>query len=192
MINISAIILLAFISLSCSSSKQQGENSSEYIPFAAGNTWEYSIEGTDSISYSVKVLNIKKQDGVINADFNYFPFFFLSEDKKIVRSNSNGEIIMLNAEGLNTNFFPSSENLKKGYTWSAGGWQARVTGTDETVIAAEKTFEKCIHLSYSLSITFNAEMWIAPGTGIVKWGFHRTNPPSLKFEYYVLKDYSLK
>lgn len=186
------IIIFALQALGCSQSKNETGTSKEYIPLSEGNTWEYIKEGTDSLAYRVEVLSVKKEGSDIIAEFNMLPYFYLNSSKQTLRVKPDGEMIMSAGESESINFFPSEKNLKKDYTWSAGGWHAVIAGTNQSVSAGGRQYSNCVHINYTLSITFNAEIWVSPGAGIVKWGFNRTNPPSVKFDYYTAKNVIIK
>jgi hypothetical protein len=195
-LNYIILILFALHAYSCSQSKREDEPVSrtggkEYLPVAKENTWEYAEEGKDSLAYTVKVEEIALRQGNITASVSSFPYLLTGEGKQTLILKETGEMSITSGEG-DVNFFPPVQNLKKDYTWAAGIWHAVVTGINETVTAGGKTYTNCVHISYSLSITFAADIWFAPGAGIVKWGLNRTNPPTQKFIYYTTRDISLK
>jgi len=76
--------------------------------------------------------------------------------------------------------------LKKGYTWNYTEWDAVISSENEIVKTRKQVFENCLRIDYRLSMTLNAEIWIKPGVGIVRFSAYRTNPPSLSPTYYVL------
>ena len=85
---------------------------------------------------------------------------------------------------------PREKNLREGYTWTYEAFGANITTKSQQVKTEAGSFD-CIYIMFTDGFTFSYEMWLAKDTGIVKWGANRTNPPTLKPVYYVLKEYSI-
>ena len=178
----------------CSSSnKVSNKKSAEhnpYFPAMEGNYWEY-INGApreETELWKVEVANMKSVGNDKIYMFSSFPFFSKEEKQTSIRIKDDGSVYINDTNKV----IPEVANLKKDYTWNFGIWNGYVVGTKETVKAENQTFTDCIKINYAASITFSAELWLAKNTGIVKWGYFRTNPPTLTFTYYVLKTTRLK
>lgn len=195
-------VSLAFSDFGCNSSenKKGQKNSSHvneynsYFPVQAGNKWEYINEAPreDTELVKIKVDDVKFADNVITAELSSFPFFSMSRELTTLKVNSSGEIFVLNNKSNKEELFmPSPSDFKKGHTWRFGEWTGVIGSTNETIKTENGTFDKCIFLNFSIYYTFSAEIWIAKDKGIVKWGYNRTNPPTLKPKYYVLNKLSL-
>ena len=83
---------------------------------------------------------------------------------------------------------PPTNELKMNYNWGFGMWNGYITSLHDTVYTGQEKIEDCIKVNYALSITMNAEIWLAKDKGIVRWGLNRTNPPTpiSLFQYYKL------
>jgi hypothetical protein len=181
---------------SCNSSSdtKRFPNSNPYFPVSEGNNWEYINEAPreESEIYTVTMQNIKEDNGTLYVDLSSFPFFS-KENKKITISISKDGKICTEpfSDSLNT-FIPASKILQNGYTWNYGQWSASVNFLNDTIKTENATYVNCMFLNFAISITFSAEIWLAKDIGIVKWGFNRTNPPTLRPIYYVLKKIDIK
>jgi hypothetical protein len=195
-------VTTAFSNFGCNSSenKKEVKNSSlvdeynSYFPVQAGNKWEYINEapGEDTELVKVKVDDVKLADNIITAELSSFPFFSMSRELTTLKVQHDGEIFVLNNKSNKEELFmPSPSDFKKGYTWQFGEWKGIIGSTHETIKTESGTFDNCIFLNFSIYYTFSAEIWIAKDKGIVKWGYNRTNPPTLKPKYYVLNKLSL-
>lgn len=163
-----------------------------YFPVAEGNLWEYINEAPreESIIFKVQMLSVSEDGSDRIIDLSSFPFFSGTNDTAKLRIKSNGEVYVL--KGTNEELcIPSADNLKNGFTWNYGQWRGSVNFLNDTIKTENGTYTNCILLDYSISITFSAEIWLAKNKGIIKWGYNRTNPPTLKPIYYVLKELTL-
>ena len=173
---------------------QKAEEYNDYFPLQAGNKWEYINEAPreESELIKVEVDDVKYNGKEVIAELNSFPFFSASREKSTLKVNPDGEIFYLNNKSNKEELFmPSPSKFKKGYAWQFGEWKGIIGSTNETVKAEKETFSNCVFLNFSIYYTFSAEIWVAKGKGIVKWGYNRTNPPTLKPQYYVLNKLSL-
>jgi hypothetical protein len=168
-------------------------NKNDYFPVGVGDKWNYVIEEVDSKEkdYDVEIDCIEKVDGDVVVEFSSFPFFWLKEEKTTLKINESGVVFLVDENKNENLFIPKVSDLKKGFNWKMGEWNASVVDTEEIITTRNESFDECIHINFTLSITFNSEIWLAKNTGIVKWGFNRTNPPSLKFSYYILEEFEL-
>jgi hypothetical protein len=172
----------------CSSSKKDTTGKSDYNPYfpaAEENYWEYINEAPrkETELWKVEVKSMKSEGNGRIYTFSSFPFFSKEEKQAVLTIKENGAVYMNDTNRV----VPEVSNLKKDYTWNFGLWNGYVAATNETVKAENQTYTACIHINYAISITWSAEIWLSKNNGIVKWGFFRTNPPSLTFTYYVLK-----
>ncbi len=190
------VCILAFSGfvIQCGSSKKDGTNKlsdyNPYFPAAEGNYWKYINEAPreETELWKDEVRSMKSEGSDRIYVFSSFPFFSKEEKQTEIRIKESGSVNLNDTNKI----IPEVSNLKKDYTWSFGMWNGYVISTSETVKAENQTFTDCIHINYALSITFSAEIWLSKDNGIVKWGYFRTNPPSLTFTYYVLNKMSLK
>jgi hypothetical protein len=202
LIIISSFIILTagFPNFGCNSSDKDLKDPSvtkennDYFPLHAGNKWEYINEAPreETELYNVEVNQVKYEGKDMVAELSSFPFFTKSQEKTILRVKPDGEIFVLNNKSSKEELFmPSPSSFSKGYTWQFGEWKGFIGSTNDTVKTESGTFDNCIFLNFSIYYTFSAEIWIAKDKGIVKWGYNRTNPPTLKPQYYVLNKLSL-
>lgn len=187
-----ACLLSAFVFQCGSSNKITNKKTSDYNPYfpaAEGNSWEYLNEAPreETELWKVEVRSVKSEGSDKIFTFSSFPFFSKEEKQTEIKIKESGAVYLNDTNKV----IPEVSNLKKDYTWNFGMWTGYVTGTNETVKAENQTFTDCIHINYALSITFSAEIWLSKDNGIVKWGYFRTNPPSLTFTYYVLNKSNL-
>ncbi len=196
-----ALIVTAFLNFGCNSSSFKKENSkdkvksyNDYFPVNEGNKWEYINEGPrdETELFKVQINNLKYDGNDQIIELNSFPFFSKQEEKSTLKIKPNGEVYLVNKQTQKDELFiPETGNFKKEFQWQFGQWSGLIGGTNETVKAENETFNNCIFLNFSIFYTFSAEIWIAKDKGIVKWGYNRTNPPTLKPQYYVLNKLSL-
>jgi hypothetical protein len=182
------ILFFCGYTFQCSSSKKEitvNSNYNPYFPSSVGNYWEYINQAPreETELWKVEIREQKSEAGNKVYTFSSFPFFYKEQKQTNVRIKEDGSVYLSDTNKI----IPETANLKKDYTWNFGIWNGYIAGTNETVKAENQTFTDCIKINYAASITFSAEIWLAKNTGIVKWGFFRTNPPTLTFTYYVLK-----
>ncbi len=195
-------ILIGFALYSCNSSsdtkKDTGKtiNANPYFPVAEGNKWEYINEAPrdESVIFKVEMQSIKESGDSKIAELSSFPFFSGTNDKASLSINKNGEVKLVsgNSSGTDSVFIPSNDNLKTGYNWQIGNWNGFVASLSDTIKTENGTYTNCLFLNFNISFTFSAEIWLAKDIGIVKWGFNRTNPPTLRPQYYVLNKIDIK
>lgn len=196
------LFIVALSLLGCNSSSNtkklsnkkssQGINNNMYFPLAEGNKWEYVNEGPreETEIYKVEVKNMKSDGKDYLIELSSFPFFSKKEESTKLRIKGNGEIYVI--VGSNEELcFPSADNMKNGFSWKYGEWNGSVNNWKDSVKTEYGVFDDCLYLNYSISITFSAEIWIVKDIGIVKWAYVRTNPPTLKPTYYVLRNTEL-
>jgi hypothetical protein len=196
-----ALIISAFLNFGCNSSsfkKESGKDKiksyNDYFPVNEGNKWEYVNEGPrdETELFKVQINNLKYDENDQIIELSSFPFFSRQEEKTTLRIKPNGEVYLVNKQTQKDELFiPETGNFKKEFQWQFGQWSGLIGGTNETVKAENETFNNCIFLNFSIFYTFSAEIWVAKDKGIVKWGYNRTNPPTLKPQYYVLNKLSL-
>jgi len=189
------IILLSSLSFQCKSTESSDENnknrsSNPYFPVKGDSKWQYINEGprdeTELFNVSVSGIETSGKDVIVN--FNSFPFFSKQNVPASVKIKQNGEVYVIDKDSKENLLLPQSSLYQPNYTWQYGEWTAYVGGTDETAITEKGTFEHCLMTGYSLGgITFSVSIWFSKEAGIVKWGANRTNPPTLKPVYYILK-----
>lgn len=142
----------------------------------------------ETVIKNIKVSGVKKENSFVYAKLSSNPFFGKDDVELNLKVNEKtGEVFTLE-NGREEMLLPGGKDLRKGYSWEYNGYNAVVTATSEKVAGEKQTFEDCIRVDYRLSITFNSEVWLKPGVGIVKFAAYRTNPPSLIQTYYVWKD----
>lgn len=183
----SIILFLSGFLFQCNSSKITNKKITDYNPYfpaGAGNYWEYINEAPreETELWKVEIKSVKSEGDVKICEFSSFPFFFKEEKPTTIKIKKDGSVYWNDSNKI----IPEITNLKTGYNWTFGIWNGRVTSTNETIKAENQTFNDCIKINYSASITFDAELWLSKNNGIVKWGFFRTNPPTLTFTYYAL------
>lgn len=193
---------MAFTAFNCSSSKKTHDvNSTEkntylnqYLPLGNGNKWVYTDEaaGNESETFTVEVKDVKKTDSGTQIQVTSFPYLTSDNTERTVMVMNNGEIEINNYMGTSGMIFPQADNFKQGYEWSFGIFKGYVTSLNDTVKSADGRFYDCVYVKMTDGFTFSYEMWFKKDTGIVKWGANRTNPPTLKRVYYVLKEHKVK
>lgn len=137
---------------------------------------------------SVKVLSYEKVNGYDYIKLSSNPYFGKKEEQLYLKINNETGEIFADEGGKGNLLIPETKLLIKGYSWDYGEWKAVVNSAIETVKTEKQIFKDCIRIDYRLSITFNSELWIKPGIGIVKFAAYRTNPPSTSRTNYVLAD----
>jgi hypothetical protein len=184
------LLLLAAFFFNCNSADKTRiiEKPNPYFPASQGDKWEYINEAPreETEIFKVEVLSTSRDGNDIIAELSSFPFFSRKEEKSTLRIKDDGSVYYNNDTVL-----PENSKLKKDYSWKFGEWTGYVGSTNETVKAENETYTNCILISYSISITFAADIWLARDTGIVKWGYNRTNPPTFKPLFYVLNKLTL-
>ena len=192
-------ILTAF---ECSSSDSKTgnikKNSSDlnfnaFFPVKEGNSWEYINEAPreESEIFTVKASDIKKVDEGIMVKLSSFPYFTKETTPKSITVKANGEVEINDYMGASGVIIPSPDNFKKGYKWVFGVFGGYINGDAETVKTESGDFDNCYYVMMTDGFTFSFEFWYKKDVGIVKWGANRTNPPTIKAVYYVLKEYKL-
>jgi hypothetical protein len=201
--NFGLVVLLVITASSsfffdCNSSKenkQKKENpqnfgNNVYFPVASGLTWEYVNEAprTETELFTAKISGVTKEGANAIAEYLEFPYFSKQKTKATIKVAENGDVFLVDSTTNYKLLMPEASKLKKGYEWKFGDWSARVGDTGMKVKTESEDFDDCVYLNYALGgFTFSAELWVAKDRGIVKWGYHRTNPPSPTITYYVLK-----
>jgi hypothetical protein len=197
-----AALISTSLFFSCNSSKnieqqKKGPDSksgtikgSSYFPVSGTGKWQYINEAPrdESVLFNVDVESVKPSDDDIIAGLSSFPFFSGLSEKTTLIFKKDGQVYSISKDGKEELFLESDSKLKQGNTWEYGQWKAIVGNTNEKIVTENGTYENCIFINYSIYFTFSAELWLAKDVGIVKWGYNRTNPPTLKPNYYVLKN----
>jgi hypothetical protein len=193
-----------FVSLDCTATEKNGEGkqlknsvalfNNVYFPVSLGYRWSYIIEktGGEKNNYDVEVIKLVNADSESKIFLNSFPYFWLKEDEKILTIKDSGDIYFIDENDNKVLLIPKVSDIKEGYNWKMGEWNASIVSTNEKVTTKNLIYENCVHINYTISISFNSELWLAKDRGIVKWGFNRTNPPTLNFSYYVLDKFESK
>jgi hypothetical protein len=174
--------------------KSSGENFNQYFPVAEGNKWEYINQAPreETEQFKVEITGVKYDGKDQIVEFNSFPFFSKKDEKTNLKIKPDGEIYLMNtSSGKEELFIPETSKFKKEYSWQFGEWTGIIGGTNDTVKTETGTYYNCIFLNFSIFYTFAAEVWVAKDKGIVKWGYFRTNPPTLNPQYYVLNKLNL-
>ncbi|MCI0449384.1 MAG: hypothetical protein L0Y79_06310 [Chlorobi bacterium] len=168
---------------------KKGDYLNPYFPAAEGNYWTYINEAPreETETFTIKVETIKDKI----AGLTSFPYLTKESSTQNISVNEKGEIEITGYFGSSGVIFPAAENFKKGYQWHFGVFGGLVNEENFKIETEAGTFENCRYVTLSDGFTFSFEMWFKKGTGIVKWGANRTNPPTLKFIYYVLKEYKV-
>lgn len=197
------ILLASMLNYGCNASSYKKEikidsssvkNDDSYFPASTGNKWEYINEAPreETELYKIEINGMKYDGDDRIVEFSSFPFFSKTEEKTSIRVKPNGEVYLVNPNsGKDELIIPEPSQFKKGYTWKFGTWTGIVNDIYETVGTETGTYTDCVYLNFSIYYTFTAELWLVKDIGIVKWGYFRTNPPTLKFTYYVLNKLSL-
>lgn len=197
-----AALISTSLFFSCNSSKtteqqKKGPDSksgtvkgNSFFPVSETGKWQYINEAPrdESVLFNVNVESKKNSENDIIAGMSSFPFFSGQSEKTTLILKSNGQVYTISKEGREELFLESDSKLNQGTTWDYGQWKAVVGNTNEKIVTENGTYENCIFINYSVYFTFSAELWLAKDAGIVKWGYNRTNPPTLKPNYYVLKN----
>lgn len=201
LLNVCFYVLTAFQCNSSESVKKEErkkENSgnsayNSYFPVKDGNTWTYINEGPrdETELFTVKATDIRKVDGGIQANLSCFPYLTKDNESRSITVKDNGDIEINNYMGTSGVFFPSVNNFSKGHTWSFGIFNAKINSCTESVKTEDGDYTDCCYVMMTDGFTFSFEMWFKKDIGIVKWGANRTNPPTLKAVYYVLKEHKI-
>lgn len=200
----SFIPLFVFTSFECSTIDKKSDDKhlndsnvffqNEFLPVSVGNQWHYSIEkpGEEKDDYDVKITSQEKAGKEIKVVFDTFPFFWLKEEKTTLIVKDSGDVYIIDENKNESLLIPRESDIRDGFNWKMGEWNASIISTNEKVKTMNVEYEDCVHINYTISISFNSEIWLSKNTGIVKWGFNRTNPPSLNFTYYLLDKFESK
>lgn len=197
-------MLLVFCSLftafSCSSGNsnkditKKNEILNTYFPAAPGSKWIYINEAPrdETVLFTVEVKeSLWKTDGY-NITVSSFPFMTADNTEKRLLINSSGEVTINDYNGASGKFIPSPENFTSGYKWQFGIYSCFISDAAEEIKTEDGNYRDCKYVLMTDGFTFSFEMWYKKGTGIVKWGANRTNPPVLRPVYYVLKEHDIK
>ena len=196
--------LFVFTSLDCSTTDKKSDDKqlndsnvffhNEFFPVSVGNQWHFSIEnpGEEKDKYDVEITDQEKAGDEDKVEFNSFPFFWLKEEKTTLIVKESGDVYFIDENKNENLLIPRDSDIREGFTWKMGEWNASIISTHEKVKTMNVDYEDCVQINYTISISFNSELWLSKNTGIVKWGFNRTNPPSLNFTYYLLDKFESK
>ena len=196
--------LFVFTSFECSTIDKKSDDKqlndsnvffhNKFFPVSVGNHWHYSIEkpGEEKDKYDVEITDQEKAGDEDKVEFNSFPFFWLKEEKTTLIVKESGDVYIIDENKNESLLIPRDSDIREGFNWKMGEWNASIVSTHEKVKTMNVDYEDCVHINYTISISFNSELWLSKNTGIVKWGFNRTNPPSLNFTYYTLDKGDLK
>lgn len=206
MLYIIVLLISQFVvisSFSCNSSETKskdetkkqtsGDSFNPYFPLKEGNKWVYINEAPreESELFRVTANDIKKVDGGIMMKVTTFPYLTKDNEERSIKVKTNGEVEINNYMGVSGVFVPSPDNFKTGYKWSFGIFNGSINSDKETIVTEDGTYNECYYIMMTDGFTFSFEMWYKKDVGIVKWGANRTNPPTLKAIYYVLKEHTL-
>lgn len=191
------VLCTLFTAFSCgagSTGKQKFTSLNPYFPAAKGSKWVYINEAPreESIIFTVEVNEMLEQKNGYNLTVSSFPFMTADNTERTLILGFNGEISISDYNGSTGIFIPSPENLVQGYQWKFGIFNCMVSDAAEEIKTEAGNFSGCKYILMTDGFTFSFEMWYKKGTGIVKWGANRTNPPVLRPIYYVLKNYNIK
>jgi hypothetical protein len=180
------ILSLIFIFLFASCNEKSGG----VFPLKENSSFNYINEAprNETELIQIKVLSYKKENDYDYGKLSSNPYFGKKDEAISLKVNNETGEIFTDDGGKENLLIPEAKNLIKGYSWKYGEWNATVSSAIETVKTESQIFKDCIRIDYRLSITFNTELWIKPGIGIIKFAAYRTNPPSMSHTYYVLAD----
>lgn len=194
-------ICFAAAAFSCNSGKNEVKDSNKktenylnpYFPVIEGNKWVYINDGErdETELFTVSLKDFKKTEDGIQLKASSFPFLTKDNTERTIKVKSNGEIEINDYMGSSGVFIPAASEFKKDNKWSFGIFNAAITSVNEKAVTEDGTYENCIYVMMTDGFTFSFEMWFKKDVGIVKWGANRTNPPTLKPDYYVLKSHIL-
>lgn len=194
------VLLISCFLFNCNSSDQSKSHSDKsnksisnnpYFPLSKGYIWEYVNAGErkESELFKVEVLSIKKDGNDKIVEMSSFPFFSKKEENTKLKVKDDGSVYVMSGQTEDL-CIPSTNNIKNGYNWNFAQWYGSCNTWKDTTKTENGTYSDCFFLNYSISITFSAEIWVSKNTGIVKWGYNRTNPPTFNPDYYVLNKMS--
>jgi len=101
-----------------------------------------------------------------------------------------GNVYVTEPNGKQLLLLPETGKFKDDYTWKYNDYLYGYLKTTPIQVKTEAGTFDCIFILFTEGFTFTIEMWLAKDVGIVKWGANRPNPPTLAFQYYVLKEYN--
>ncbi|HEY3252235.1 MAG TPA: hypothetical protein VGK25_14085 [Ignavibacteria bacterium] len=189
---ISLLFISQFSVIQCnSSSKKLDENpltANPYFPVKHNSYWKYINEPPREESIIIEV-KCKELGQAGKFELDKFPFFGSNDGKGEIEIDSKGNVFV--NSGGSSLLLPEEKKFIDGYSWKYGSLNAYLTATTKQVNTEAGSFD-CIYAMFTDGFTFSYEMWLAKNVGIVKWGANRTNPPTLKPLYYILKEYSEK
>lgn len=177
------LLVLAFLFISCN------EKSGGVFPLKENSSFNYINESprTETELVTVKINSVRKEGNFTYAVLSSNPFFGKKDSELNLKVDESTGTVYTIENGTEALLIPG-KNLIKGYSWLYGDWNAVISSAIETVKTEKQIFTDCIRIDYRLSITFNTEIWVKPGTGIIKFAAYRTNPPSMSHTYYVWGD----
>jgi hypothetical protein len=188
------VILITAAAFRCNSSvtKTAGYGNS-YFPVGEGNYWKYINESPrdETLLYEVKIKHAEKINKSVKFTLTSFPFLTKDANEQTLAQNENGEIEAVQYMSSTGVIIPAPGNFKIGYEWDFGIFKGYVNGDKVQIKTEAGTFEDCYYILMTDGFTFSYEMWFKKEVGIVRWGANRTNPPTIKPEYFVLKDYNI-
>jgi len=182
-----------FTFFKCSSSGKtevnKNKSANEYFPLGDNIVWKYINEAPRDETIIIDVKCKKLKDGG-KFQFSNYPFFGNDEKNISVSEDKSGSITVLDAQGKQLLLIPETSKLKNDYTWLYNDFLYGYLKTTPVKVTTEAGTYECIYVTFTEGFTFSIEMWLAKDVGIVKWGANRSNPPSLRYQYYVLKEYN--
>lgn len=175
------------------SNKKSENNLNQFFPVVEGNKWVYVNEGPrdETVLFNVELKDLKKTEDGIQLKASSFPYMTQDNLERTIKVRQNGEIEINDYMGSSGIFIPAASEFKKNNKWSFGIFNASITSVTEKAVTEDGTYEDCIYVMMTDGFTFSFEMWFKKDVGIVKWGANRTNPPTLKPVYFVLKSHNL-
>lgn len=194
------VLCSLFTAFSCSNSSGNKDKSNTiaelipYFPAATGSKWVYINEAPreETVLFTVEVKDLLKDADGFKLSLSSFPFMTADNTERTLSINSSGDISVNDYNGTSGVFIPSEDNFNSGYRWSFGIYKCSISDFSGEIKSEEGNYSGCKYVYMTDGFTFSFEMWFKKGTGIVKWGANRTNPPILKPVYYVLKELNLQ
>lgn len=186
------IISLTQISfLKCNSAGKNNVNLSknEYFPLSDNSNWKYINEAPRDETVIIDV-KCKSKNGEGKFEFSTYPFFGNDEKNVTITPDKSGKIFVTAPDGAQLLLLPETGAFKDGHIWQYNSYLSGIMSTKPVEVKTEAGTFECIYIQYTEGFTFQIEMWLAKDVGIVKWGANRTNPPALKLNYFVLKEYN--
>lgn len=189
-----AFVLINAAAFRCNSSTPKtNEYANSYFPIAKGNYWKYVNEAPrdETILYEVKVTDSQITDNFTKITVSSFPYLTKESKTQTLQQKSAGEIEAVDYMGSTGIFVPAAGNFRKGFSWNFGTFQGMVNDEKINITTEAGAFSGCCYILITDGFTFSFEMWYKKDVGIVRWGANRTNPPTIKPEYFVLKEFNI-